>query len=561
MRPGARAVKTIFALLALSLAVGGWPGRLEAALVADVEADEHVTAPVVLDGATLLRVRGVSALPAHERAERIASRIAAAASDPSFDPGTLRVAEGQAGTEIHAGARRLMVVTETDTAGERASRAALAAVYGEAIREAIGRFRADRSAGTLGRALFGTVVIALALAAVLAVVLRLGRRLEATIDERLRRRIRPVQIESYKLIDAERIRGAVRSALRTTRLILSLTASFVALALALRRFPWTRGAANNLLSYLVDPLRAMVRATAEALPSLVFLVVLAVIVRWVLKAARLFFDSVKRGNVTLRGFDPEWGMPTYRLVRIVVVAFAAVVAYPYIPGSNSEAFKAISIFAGVLLSLGSSSIIASIIAGYAMTYRRTFHVGDRVKIGDVMGDVEQIGVMVTRLRTIKNEEAVIPNSVILQDEVLNYSTYAQREGLIVHTRVGIGYEVPWRQVEGILLLAADRTPGIRREPRPFVRQTELADFCVNYELNVYCDDPHAMQELYTALHRNVLDAFNEHGVQIMTPSYEGDPAQPKLVPRDQWYAPPARIDGANPEALAGTALPPAAAAK
>jgi len=311
-----------------------------------------------------------------------------------------------------------LVVTETDAAGERAPRAALAATYGQAIREAIGRFRADRSAAALGRALLGTLVVALALAAVLALVLRLGRRLESAVDERLRRQIRPVQIESYKLIDAERIRSAVRSALRTTRLVLGLAACFVALALALRHFPWTRSTANDLLSYLVDPLRAMGHATAEALPSLAFLVVLAVIVRWILKAARLFFDSAKRGSVKLRGFDPEWGAPTFRLVRIVVLAFAAVVAYPYIPGSNSEAFKAISIFAGVLLSLGSSSIIASIIAGYAMTYRRTFHVGDRVKIGDVVGDVELIGLMVTRLRTIKNEEAVLPNSLILQGEHL-----------------------------------------------------------------------------------------------------------------------------------------------
>jgi small-conductance mechanosensitive channel len=203
-------------------------------------------------------------------------------------------------------------------------------------------------------------------------------------------------------------------------------------------------------------------------------------------------------------------------------------------------------------------VLSSIIAGYAMTYRRTFRVGDTVRIGDIVGDVEQIGVMVTRVRTVKNEEAVIPNSTILQKEVLNYSAHAREKGLILHARAGIGYEVPWRQVEAMLLLAADRTRGVRREPRPFVLQLGLKDFCVDYELNVYCDDPRSMLALYAELYRNVLDAFNEYGVQIMTPAYERDPFEPKIVPREQWYASPARMDPSDP---GGHVAPPAAAAK
>src|SRR5262249_23826041 len=369
---------------------------------------------------------------------------------------------------------------------------------------------------------------------------------ESTLEARLHRQIRHVQIESFKLIDAEVIWGTVRGALRMIRLLLCLAVCFVALGLALRQFPGTRGASNHLLAYLVDPLRAIGRAALAALPNLIFLVILVVFVRWLLRVAQLFFESVKGGKVNLRGFDAEWAAPTYRLVRIVILAFALIVAYPYIPGSSSEAFKAISIFIGVLFSLGSSSIIASIIAGYVMTYRRTFRLGDRVKIGEVLGDVEQIGVMVTRLRTIKNEEAVIPNASILQNQVLNYSSYQRAEGLILHVRVGIGYEVPWRQVESMLLLAADRTPRVRREPRPFILQLALADFSVNYELNVYCEDARAMLEAYTEIHRNVLDVFNEHGVQIMTPAYMEDPREPKIVPKDQWYAPPARMDPGDP---------------
>ncbi len=204
-----------------------------------------------------------------------------------------------------------------------------------------------------------------------------------------------------------------------------------------------------------------------------------------------------------------------------MIGFAAVVAYPYIPGSESAAFKGISIFFGVVFSLGASSVVGNMLAGYSLIYRRTFKVGDRVKIGDVVGDVTHMRLQVTHVRTIKNEDVVVPNSVILTSQVVNYSSYAATDGLVLHTTVGIGYEVPWRQVEAMLLLAASRTPGLLTAPPPFVLQTSLADFAINYELNVYCGDAHDMFPLYTALHRNIQDVFNEYGVQIMTPAYRG----------------------------------------
>ncbi len=193
----------------------------------------------------------------------------------------------------------------------------------------------------------------------------------------------------------------------------------------------------------------------------------------------------------------------------------------------------------MIFSLGSSSIIANLIAGYSMTYRRTFRIGDRIQVGDLSGDVVEAGLMVTRLKSVKNEELVIPNSLILNGSVVNYSTRAREQGLILHTTVGIGYETPWRQVEAMLLLAAGRTPGLLKDPSPFVLQTALGDFCITYEINAYCDNAQAMARLYHHLHQSILDVFNEYGVQIMTPAYERDPPDPKVVPRDRWYAPPA----------------------
>jgi small-conductance mechanosensitive channel len=241
-------------------------------------------------------------------------------------------------------------------------------------------------------------------------------------------------------------------------------------------------------------------------------------------------------------------MPTYRIARLLIVAFSLVVAYPYIPGSESAAFKGVSVMLGVLFSLGSSSVISNVIAGYSMTYRRAFRRGDRIKVGDVIGEVVEPRVLVTTLRTPKNEIVIVPNTEILNNSVINYSAMARDTGLILHTTVGIGYETPWRQVEAMLLLAAARTQGLKREPPPFVLQRALGDFCVTYEINVYTNDASSMLRQYSALHANILDVFNEYGVQIMTPAYEGDPAEPKVVRTSDWYAAPAAAPATAPAA-------------
>ena len=236
---------------------------------------------------------------------------------------------------------------------------------------------------------------------------------------------------------------------------------------------------------------------------------------------------------------PADALPTYKIVRFALVAFGIVVAYPYLPGSQSDAFKGVSLFVGVLFSLGSTSAISNLIAGYVLIYRRVFKVGDMVKIADVIGEVTEFRIQVTRLRSFKNEEVVFPNSQILGAQITNYSVLARGEGLILHTEVGIGYETPWRQVEAMLLAAAEDTPGILRTPAPFVLQRALANCAVTYELNVYCANAQRMLEVYADMHRQILDVFNQYNVQIMTPLYIADPPEPKVVPPAQWYAAPA----------------------
>jgi small-conductance mechanosensitive channel len=470
----------------------------------------------------------------------VAERIVAIARDKSIAADAVGLQDRPVGTTIVAGDRPVMTMLDADARVEGIELPVLAQVYLRQVSLAVAAYRADREPRALARgaAYAGTALAVLAVG--LFVLLRLRRRVDAALERRYRAKLDQLQIGSFKPLNAERMWGALRSVVAAAFGLLALIGTYAALNFALMQFPATRGFAMGLLDLVVEPLRSMGRGVASSIPGLVFLFILVLVVRYILQSLRLLFGAIENGSVQMKGFDREWSWPTYRIVRLLVIAFAVVVGFPYIPGSSSDAFKGVSLFLGIMFSLGSTSFIANIIAGYSVTYRRAFRVGDRIKVGDVVGDVTEVRLQVTHVRTVKNEDVVVPNSVILGKSVVNYSTLAASQGLILHTTVGIGYETPWRQVEAMLLMAAERTSRLKKEPVPFVLQKSLGDFAITYELNAYCDRPNEMNAIYTEMHRNILDVFNEYGVAIMTPAYEGDPEQPKLVPKDQWYAAPAR---------------------
>ena len=527
------------ALFAVCLAAGSGSAIAQEAGEQESPNAGIATAPVVVDGVTLLRLRGAGAYTAERRAATISQRIVDAAEDRSLDPADLRIDETDHESRIVAGSTPILRLFDADGAVELVSRKTLAKVSLPIIQDAMVGYRAARTREALLRSA-GRSALAF-LVAVLAgiAVLLLGRWIERRLESRLRQRIQSLAIQSFEVLRAERLWRLLRDLGRLATGLVILLMGYLFLHYALAQFPWTRGAAALLRAWLLAPLKLLGGALVAALPDVIILLVIYFLTRWVLRLLRLFFDAVGRGEVTFASFDRDWADPTYKLMRLAVVALAIVVAYPYIPGSSSEAFKGISLFFGLLLSLGSSSIISNVIAGFTMTYRRAFHVGDMIRIGDIVGRVTSMRLVVTHLRTPKNEEVVIPNSKILSDEIVNYTTLAQEHGLILHTTVGIGYETPWRQVEALLLEAARRTPGLKSEPPPYVLQKSLGDFAVTYEINVPCDDPPRMPRLYSELHRQILDVFNEYGVQIMTPAYEGDPEQPKVVPNEEWYRAPA----------------------
>jgi small-conductance mechanosensitive channel len=525
-------------LLVLLLAAA-WLPAAGAETAADAGASLD-SAEVVVDGRVVAEVRGIAGKPAAERAAEIAARIVEIARDEAIAPDQLHVVETAIASQIQVGDRLIAGVLDADAELAQVDRRALAEVELRLIRDAIVRYRGERTPERIRAGIQNALLATAVFLVTLVLVVWIGRRIAAIAKAKLKPRVLALRLHAIQLRPGEQIWASMAASGRGLRFVVVALLAYLYVEFTLRQFPATHVAGERLAGYLLDPLRRMGREFVAELPSLMFLLVLFFVVRIVLRMLKLYFSAVGSGAIEVSGFDRNWAGPTYRLVRIAVIGFALVIAYPYIPGSESEAFKGLSIFAGVLISIGSSSFIANYVGGYTLIYRRLFSIGDRVQIGDVVGEVLEMRVQVTRLRTFKNEEVILPNSMILNSAVTNLTTLAASRGLIIHTTVGIGYEVPWRQVEGMLLTAAERTAGVLKEPAPFVLQKALGDFAVSYEINAYLPTADDLAGRYDELHRHILDVFNEYGVQIMTPAYEGDPPEPKVVPRERWNESPSR---------------------
>jgi small-conductance mechanosensitive channel len=530
----------IFCLLTLSISFL-FTVRLTGQSTEDVDQDisdaQKNEVPVKLDGNTLFYVNGISSYNAELRAETISKRIRSAAADRSGESDSVKIIDGEGKSMIYAGKEFIMSVYDIDAKNANIDRESLTRVFHDKINSAIGQFRYERSRPVLIRKSIHALGAAILLAAILFVTLWLLKRLDKKLQVRIRSGIDSVEIKSFRLIKSGNIFKIISILFQTARILLIIVIIAVFIEYILGLFPWTNNVAVSVLELFLKPLKAIGNAILSFIPNLAFLVVIFLVTRYFLKLIKLLFTGIDQGAIDLKNFHPTWAMPTFRILRLGIIAFAVVVAYPYIPGSQSSAFKGVTVFLGILFSLGSSSFIGNIIAGYSMTYRMAFKKGDLIQVDDQIGFVMEQKILVTRLLSHKNEEIVIPNSVLQNSKIINYSAREQDQRLILHTKVGIGYETPWRQVDSMLKLAAERTPGLLKDPPPFVLKESLGDFAVNYEINVYCSDVANIKLHYNNLHQNILDVFNENNVQIMTPAYMHDPEMPKVVPKDQWEIP------------------------
>ncbi|MDI6854515.1 MAG: mechanosensitive ion channel family protein [Deltaproteobacteria bacterium] len=371
--------------------------------------------------------------------------------------------------------------------------------------------------------LLSRILLALTLIAILWLTFKISNRLLRKAVNKLESwrdtKIKPIRIQTYELVSAARLTEIMKWVAIKTRLVVIVVLLYLLLPAVLSLFPYTRGIVQKYLDYIIHPILVIFYGIVDFIPNLFFIIVVFYVVRYLLRFLRLIFAEIDQNRLTIPGFAQEWANPTFKLLRVLIILLALVMVSPYLPGFGSPAFQGISIFFGVLLSLGSTAAIANIVAGIAITYMRPFHVGDRVKIADTIGDVMEKSFLATRMRTIKNVEVTIPNAMVLGSHMINFSALAAENRLIIYTSVTIGYDAPWRQVHELLKAAARITPGVAAEPEPFVLQTSLNDFSVTYELNVYTGDDKRLLIIQSELHQNIQDKFNEAGVEIMSPTY------------------------------------------
>lgn len=332
-------------------------------------------------------------------------------------------------------------------------------------------------------------------------------------------KIRSIKIKSIEILSAERTVELLTFINKGLKFILHIGLIYSYITIVFSLFEFSKTWSNKLLTYILNPLNLVWNSFVNFLPNLFFIIVLVFVFKYVIKAVKFIFTEIEAGNIELPNFHKEWAIPTYKIIRFLIMVLAAIVIFPYLPGSDSPFFQGISVFLGILFSLGSSTAIGNMVAGIVLTYTRAFKIGDRVKIADTIGDVIEKTLLVTRIRTIKNVNITIPNAMVIGSHIINYSTSSQEKGLILHTTVTIGYDVPWRKVHELLIAAASEVELILSVPKPFVLQTSLDDFYVSYELNAYTNEPNSMAKIYSELHSKIQDKFNEAGVEIMSPHY------------------------------------------
>lgn len=283
-------------------------------------------------------------------------------------------------------------------------------------------------------------------------------------------------------------------------------------------FPWAEHLVNLFYGYIATPIKYIVFGFIDFIPSIFFIIIIALFARYIVRVINEITSDVELGRFKISNFHKDWAKPTGKILSLFIYAMALVLIFPYLPGSGSSAFQGVSIFIGAIISFGSTSAIANIIAGIVITYMRPFQIGDRVKIDNIVGDVLEKTTLVTRIRTTKNEDVTIPNANILMGTIINYSNNENRT-IILHTTVTLGYDLPWQTAQKLLIEAAEKTEFTEQEPKPFVLQTSLDDYYVSYELNVHTKNSKKMPYIYSELHKNILESFNEAGVEILSPSY------------------------------------------
>ena len=476
--------------------------------------------PVVLGDDTLFFIHAkLGPFTETERAQAISARLTTCATTIGFKKDTLVSMPIESSYDILYGEKTVMSITGRDALRYGISADSLSRNYVAKMKTAIAAYRKEHAIRTYilqGIELAGILFIA---AMIVFFVRKLFKYFMGYIFRNREKLVRGISVKNVSVLTKDRQYRLMVRLIDILEIISYIVVGAIALPFLFSVFPWTRGLSLTLAGWVLSPAKNLALSILHYLPKIFNIIVIIIVAQILIKVFKVLFNNIEKGTIKFQGFYSDWARPTFNIVRFLMYVLMFVMIFPYLPGSNSPIFKAVAIFLGLLFSLGGTSAISNMVAGLVIIYMRPFKKGDWIKIGDVIGDVIEKNIVVTRIRTIKNEIITLPNSTVLNSHTINYSTNGTNLPLILHTTVTIAYDVPWRTVHTLLIDSAKSTGGISREREPFVLQIRLEDFYVSYEVNAFTEYPQKMPAIYSELHQNIQDNFNAAGVEIMSPHY------------------------------------------
>ncbi len=476
--------------------------------------------PVVVEGDTLyyLFAKRGGHTP-QQRAEMNAAAITELGKQFNLQPDSVYTKSSDIVTDLMYGNKVLASFIDQDGLWEGCSRDQLAAAKRKVIVDKLKVMKDEHSLWQLGKRILHFILVIVGQFLLFKLTIWLFNKLKARIQRLKDTKLKPISIQDYELLDTQKqvnllvfLASLLRYAVMLLQLILTVPLLFAI-------FPQTKDLAYKLFSYIWDPIKSIFLGIVEYIPNLFTIFVIWLAVKYLVRLVHYLASEIQSERLKIGGFYADWAMPTFHIVRFLLYAFMIAMIYPYLPGSKSGVFQGISVFVGLIVSLGSSTVIGNIIAGLVITYMRPFKLGDRIKLNDTTGNVIEKTPLVTRIRTPKNEVVTIPNAFIMSSHTVNFSQSARDYGLIIHSEVSVGYDIPWRKTHQLLVEAALNTPGVVDDPRPFVLETSLQDYYPVYQVNAYIKDANQLAQVYSDLHQNIQDRFNEEGIEIMSPHY------------------------------------------
>ena len=454
-----------------------------------------------------------------DRASAVTEHLKSLSKDTQWNAQQLKLRQN--GQNIDLVYRELVLATvqPQDTVNSGMNAEQLAQEHWISVVNSLNQYHADND-WSLWLKKLGLALLVLTLVLVMVKYInRFFKWLSHQIELKKDTSIHGIKWNDYALLDAQKQVNIYLWGIKIIKIIILALLVYLALPVVFGLFPQSQQLAQTLFQYILDPLKRIGNGLWDFLPNLMTIIVISLVARYALMGISYLKEEIKLGNLKINGFYPDWATPTFQIARVLLIAFSFVVIFPYLPGSDSPVFQGVSVFLGFLFTFGSAGSLSNIVAGIVLTYMRLFHLGDRVRIGDTVGDVVEKNMLVTRIKTIKNELISIPNASVMNSHTINYSAEAKDKGLILHSTVTIGYDVPWREVHQALIHAANKTSLILDQPAPFVLQTSLDDFYIAYQINGYTQHPNQQASIYSELHQNIQDSCIEAGIEILSPHY------------------------------------------